>query len=162
MARILDSLSIEGFKSIREMRELPLTNINVLIGPNGVGKSNFIGFFRLLRAMIDERLQVFVRTQGGENTFLYMGAKVTKRIIVKMRFGPNGYDFTLRFGNVRTFLDSMTKEGSKDMFSTRYRAGSCITFTIQAKVLQCDELARSRRTNHCCLTAAILRRICTG
>jgi predicted ATPase len=95
MARILDSLSIEGFKSIREMRDLPLKHINVLIGPNGVGKSNFIGFFRLLRAMIDERLQIFVRTQGGENTFLYMGAKVTKRIIVKMRFGPNGYDFTL-------------------------------------------------------------------
>jgi predicted ATPase len=95
MARILDSLSIEGFKSIREMRDLPLKNINVLIGPNGVGKSNFIGFFRLLRAMIDEKLQLFVRTQGGADAFLHLGPKFTDRIVVRMRFGENGYDFSL-------------------------------------------------------------------
>jgi predicted ATPase len=95
MAGILDSLSIEGFKSIREMRDLPLKNINVLIGPNGVGKSNFIGFFRLLRAMIDEGLQLFVRTQGGADAFLHLGPKFTEQIVGKMRFGDNGYDFSL-------------------------------------------------------------------
>jgi len=98
MADILNSLSIEGFKSIREMPELKLKHINVLIGPNGVGKSNFIGFFRLLRSMIDERLQFFVRTQGAADAFLYLGPKFTKKIVVKTRFGSNGYDFSLAPG----------------------------------------------------------------
>ncbi|TAL40484.1 MAG: chromosome segregation protein SMC, partial [Methylovulum sp.] len=38
----VQSLSISGYKSIRELLNFPLTNLNVLIGANGAGKSNFI------------------------------------------------------------------------------------------------------------------------
>jgi len=39
----LDSITIQGFKSIASVEKLELRPINVVIGPNGSGKSNFIG-----------------------------------------------------------------------------------------------------------------------
>jgi predicted ATPase len=95
MANIIKSLSIAGFKSIRELRDFELQHINVLVGPNGAGKSNFISFFRFLRDIIDERLQLAVQEDGGADAFLYLGQKITRQIDVKTRFGQNGYDFTL-------------------------------------------------------------------
>jgi predicted ATPase len=40
-------IKIKGFKSIKEL-DLEMQPINVLIGANGSGKSNFISVFRLL------------------------------------------------------------------------------------------------------------------
>ncbi len=42
----LDRIRIKGFKSIREM-DLELRPLNILIGANGSGKSNFIQVFEL-------------------------------------------------------------------------------------------------------------------
>lgn len=95
MADMIKTLSIEGFKSIRKLDRLELGPVNVLIGANGVGKSNFISFFRFLREIIDQRLQLAVQRRGGGDAFLYMGPKVTKEIVVSTRFGNNGYDFCL-------------------------------------------------------------------
>ncbi|MBK8097927.1 MAG: AAA family ATPase [Planctomycetes bacterium] len=41
-APILDAITIEGFKSIASIRDLPMRRMNVLIGANGSGKSNFL------------------------------------------------------------------------------------------------------------------------
>ncbi len=49
MAQALDKLTIKGFKSIKTLEDFELSSLNVLIGGNGVGKSNFIDFFRMLR-----------------------------------------------------------------------------------------------------------------
>ncbi len=51
MPKSLNKLTIKGFKSIQSLENFELRNLNVLIGGNGAGKSNFIDFFRLLRAM---------------------------------------------------------------------------------------------------------------
>jgi recombinational DNA repair ATPase RecF len=37
----LKSVNVKGYKSIKD-QEIPLTKINVLIGQNGAGKTNFI------------------------------------------------------------------------------------------------------------------------
>ncbi len=42
----LQNMSLAGFKSIREMRDLEFKALNVLIGANGAGKSNLIGFIQ--------------------------------------------------------------------------------------------------------------------
>lgn len=44
---MLKRLSIRGFKSIRELEDFELRNLNVLIGANGAGKSNFIALFQM-------------------------------------------------------------------------------------------------------------------
>ncbi len=74
------SLSITGFKSIRKLENFPLTNLNVLIGANGAGKSNFIGMFRLLNEMVEQRLQVYVQTQGGPDALLHFGRNSTDKL----------------------------------------------------------------------------------
>ncbi len=42
MSYSLDKLTILGFKSIRELRNFELRNLNVFVGANGAGKSNLI------------------------------------------------------------------------------------------------------------------------
>ncbi len=88
-------LTIEGFKSIRKLEDFELRPLNVLIGANGAGKSNFVGFFHLLRQLIDQNLQLAVAREGGADTCLFLGPKVTERVTAKLRFGSNGYEFEL-------------------------------------------------------------------
>jgi predicted ATPase len=96
MSNTIKKLTIEGFKSIRELRNFELRPLNVLIGANGAGKSNFVGFFRLLRELIEQRLQAALQTmEGGADGCLYMGPKITKRFGAKLHFGNNGYEFVL-------------------------------------------------------------------
>lgn len=95
MGQSLDKLSIRGFKSIAELDELELTSLNVLIGANGAGKSNFIEFFRLLRAMADERLALYAGQRAPVAGFFYGGLGETDAIEAEMAFGDNNYRFRL-------------------------------------------------------------------
>lgn len=91
----VSSLTINGFKSIRSLRDFKLNPLNVLIGANGAGKSNFIGFFRLLNQMYEQRLQNYVLTQGGPDALLHFARKTTSRIHAEFYFQKNGYKFDL-------------------------------------------------------------------
>lgn len=91
---VLDRIKIAGFKSIREI-DLKLNQLNVLIGANGSGKSNFISVFRLLHEMVEERLQLFVGRSGGADNLLHFGRKHTERIALELSFGANSYDAAL-------------------------------------------------------------------
>lgn len=92
----IERLTIEGFKSIRKLADFELRPLNVLIGSNGAGKSNFVGFFRLLRALIDQKLSEIIRMEGGADACLYLGPKVTKEIGAQLNIDHNGYEFVLR------------------------------------------------------------------
>lgn len=95
MGTSIDRLTIEGYKSIRSLKDFGLNQLNILIGSNGAGKTNFINFFRLLHEMVEERLQLAVSKEGGADTYLHMGPKETQKIIGKLYFGLNGYEFSL-------------------------------------------------------------------
>ena len=71
---MINRIEIENFKSIQKM-DLELSPINVLIGANGVGKSNFIGFFKLLKNMYDGNLQNYLAEEVGADNVLYFGLK---------------------------------------------------------------------------------------
>ncbi|MFZ2630350.1 MAG: AAA family ATPase [Desulfosalsimonadaceae bacterium] len=112
MKQSLDKLTIKGFKSIQALENFELTNLNVLIGGNGAGKSNFIDFFRMLRAMMElplpgfssANLQAYIADGGGSDDFLFNGPKITEQIEVETRFGPNGYRFKLAPTADETFI----------------------------------------------------------
>lgn len=89
------SLTITGYKSIRELRDFKLNDLNVLIGANGAGKSNFIGLFRLLNEMYEQQLQVFIQKQGGPDALLHFGRQTTDRLHAEFYFDRNGYKFDL-------------------------------------------------------------------
>jgi len=90
----LSKIILKGFMSIAEC-ELELCALNVLIGCNGAGKSNFIGFFRMIQQMLEENLQHYVSKQGGPDALLHFGRKTTKKLIAELYFGNNGYWCTL-------------------------------------------------------------------
>ncbi len=110
MGEAIRKLTIEGFKSIQKVEDFELRALNVMIGANGAGKSNFVGFFRLLRELIDQKLQLAIETEGGADAWLYMGPKVTQQLIAKLYFGNNGYEFALKptVDNRLVFADEAT------------------------------------------------------
>ena len=82
----LDYITIKGFKSIASVERLELRPMNVVIGANGSGKSNFIGAFSFLHEIREGRLNEYVRTAGGAEQILHFGSKVTKSIQLGVSF----------------------------------------------------------------------------
>jgi len=73
--KLLDSLQLKGFLSFAPQSEpVGLTNLNVLIGPNGVGKSNFIEAIELLRATSADFSGV-IRLGGTPDDWIWHGGK---------------------------------------------------------------------------------------
>lgn len=89
MGKPIDRITLSGFKSIAALESFELRKLNVLIGANGAGKSNFVDYFRMLRAMADEAFQKHVLEAGGGDGFLFLGPKVTKEISARVEFGGN-------------------------------------------------------------------------
>jgi predicted ATPase len=89
----LDRIRVRGFKSIREA-DVKLNALNILIGANGAGKSNFISLFRLLNEIMEQRLQVYSGAAGSD-ALLYFGSKTTSAIKINLQFGLNGYKTNL-------------------------------------------------------------------
>ncbi len=90
----LDQITIKGYKSIKDAT-VELRSLNVLIGANGAGKSNFISFFRFLSVLMRGKLQDAVARQGGSGNMLFYGSKVTDKIYVSLIFSANEYQFYL-------------------------------------------------------------------
>ena len=95
MGQALDKITIRGFKSIQELNDFELTNLNVLIGGNGAGKSNFVEIFRMLRAMVDQNFGNYIITRGGADDFMFNGPQITSYIDAQFEFGKNSYTFEL-------------------------------------------------------------------
>lgn len=69
--------------------------MNVLIGANGAGKSNFVSYFRMLSEMVEQRLQKWTTGQGGADRIVSYGLKETSRLESFVEFGGNGYKLIL-------------------------------------------------------------------
>lgn len=67
----LRRVEISGYKSIRDMK-LDLESLNVLIGINGSGKSNFLGFFEFINAVYGRNLRAYASARGGAEAFLHL------------------------------------------------------------------------------------------
>jgi len=89
----LSRIRIAGFRSIRKC-DLDLRQINVLIGSNGSGKSNFIGVFGLLQNILEENLAVYAG-QNGVDALFFKGRKVTEEMALEVYFGHNSYGLSL-------------------------------------------------------------------
>jgi len=95
MSMQLKTVTIRGFKSIEVLEDFKPRKLNVLIGANGAGKSNFVDFFRMLRALADEAFQKFVNNQGGGDGLFFLGPQFTREISAHLEFGDNVYEFSL-------------------------------------------------------------------
>ncbi len=95
---MIEQIGIRNYKSIREAL-IPLRKINILIGENGAGKSNFITFFELVKSLYDQRLGAYMLSNGGMNAQLYCGLKYSKSIEGLIDYdNKNAFFFTLSPG----------------------------------------------------------------
>ena len=121
---MIERINISNYKSIRNA-EIDLNMINVLIGSNGAGKSNFISFFDLTRHLLEQRLGSYLLEHGGIDSMLYRGRKVSDNISALIDFenrnafvfklkptqGPKAYiEFTKDFFNNKCLNDKKYEE----------------------------------------------------
>jgi len=85
----LSRMVIKGFKSIKDC-DIELNHINVFIGSNGAGKSNFISAFELLQNILEGNLLSFAAKKGA-STIFYNGIKVTEHIKLEVHSADKKY-----------------------------------------------------------------------
>ena len=85
----LSKVSVSGFKSFgtsQNSLDIDLCDINIIIGANGSGKSNFLSFFTMLSYMMTNQFQLYVAKQGFANRILHFGARKTQHIDAEIHF----------------------------------------------------------------------------
>jgi predicted ATPase len=138
---MLQRLTVRGFKSIRELEGFELGSLNVLIGANGAGKSNFISLFRMLAELYEQRLQRFVQEQDGPDALLFGGRKRTPKMEAEFYFGQNGYLITLEPLGDRLVFTRETTCFSGDHGDHRYPLGGRTHDESRLAKMQHDRVA---------------------
>lgn len=96
---MIENIKIYNFKSIKNL-DLDLKPINVLIGANGVGKSNFISFFKLLKNLQNDSLNTYVAESGYMDNLVYFGhegeAFIQGQIVFSEELGKPSHRYELR------------------------------------------------------------------
>ncbi len=85
----INQITVKGFKSICN-QTVELDSLNILIGGNGIGKTNFISALEMLRNIYDRQLQRFVIEQGGAESLLHLGRKTTPGILLDVEVDNAG------------------------------------------------------------------------
>ncbi len=115
----IKSIEIKNFKSFNEL-DLELRDLNILIGANASGKSNFIKIFQFLRDIVSLGLDNAISMQGGFEYLKNINLKTSHEFSVKflldfkkyktgfskiltdenieVRLFEVSYEFTLNFG----------------------------------------------------------------
>ncbi len=110
MRNRLEAITLEGFKTIRDLNDFKPGPLTVLIGPNGAGKSNFISFFRMMSwALTDpDNLEFYIGQQGGASSLLSDGPEVTREmeaeVTIRTETGENKYAFRLFYAAGDTLI----------------------------------------------------------
>ena len=112
---MIEQVCIRNYKSMKDA-DVKLGHLNVLIGSNGVGKSNFISFFELVNAILNKRLGSYVVKRGGFDRFLYQGQKHSKSMGALIDFAnTNAFFFCLK----PTIENKAYIDYSGDFFNTK-------------------------------------------
>lgn len=139
----LKSLTLKGYKSIEALEAFELgEGLNVLIGANGAGKSNFISIFRLLADLAAGRLQAFVQEERGADALLFRSRKHTKQIDAEFYFGRNGYRFSLKTAGQDLFFGREETFFAGDFAATARSLGSGHRESMLREALATDAFAQ--------------------
>lgn len=125
----LKNLTVQGYKSIENLENIELRDLNILIGANGAGKSNFISIFKFLERIYQKQLQDYVLNYGGPDNLLYYGRKKTKQIKMDFYFADNDYEFTLQptiANTLKIVNETLHFTGSFQSSSRSYRPSSSV------------------------------------
>ena len=98
----ISRIALKGFKSIKEC-DVELRDVNVFVGANGAGKSNFISAFEMLQKVLSRELSFYTQKKGIE-PLLYNGKGVSDSIFAEFQFGTILYSFDLEWTEADTLF----------------------------------------------------------
>ena len=109
MTARLGRLVVEGLRSVRRIELDLTTDVTVLIGANGSGKSNLVGALELVSRIWDGSFQDYLRRRGGMAGSLFSGAEGTApRAVIEVSAPfPDGPD---RTGTYRVTLEATDED----------------------------------------------------
>lgn len=152
MRNRLESVTIKGFKTIQALTDFKPQDLTVFIGPNGVGKSNFISFFRMMSwALADkDSFPMYVGLEGGASRMLHDGPDTTPQMEGAVRIastgGQNQYAFRLFFaaGDTLIFADEKYRYSRSDIpgVAAWQEAGAGHRYPRLVTLTAVDETAR--------------------
>jgi predicted ATPase len=90
----IDRLSVDGHTSLKRV-DVELRPLNVLIGANGSGKTNFVRVLELLGRIADGELQLYVELVGGAPA-LVRQPRSSESISIRLSAGDSTYWVTLQ------------------------------------------------------------------
>ncbi len=163
METILNRIKIKGYKSIREL-DLELRPINLFIGANGVGKTNFVSFFTLINNIYEQRLKAY-SMKARADRLLYYGSKRTQNIEGYLNFGSNSYSVKLAIADDNTlFIESEESlySGRSDVYSRENISESTIKTSTVTRNKWLSDYLESYRIYHFHDTSkeSVLRKEC--
>jgi predicted ATPase len=124
----LRELHIAGYRSIRDARRLRLDQLNIIIGPNGCGKTNLYRSLELLQAAAAGRLARSLLDEGGMPAVLWRGVrrKGPVRACIGIEFDDLDYEIELGLPAPGTsfILDPEVKEERVRLASGKKKIGA--------------------------------------
>lgn len=94
----ITKLNIEGFRSLRNVSWHP-GDLNVIIGPNGTGKSNLLRFLELIAVSAQGQLGKYVQSLGGMDPIVWDGKAASIKFVMEIvpanELDPEQYELEL-------------------------------------------------------------------
>jgi predicted ATPase len=94
---MLKTIKLKNFRSFGEC-SVDFSNINILIGGNGSGKSNFISLFVLLNYIGKAQLNTWIKLKGGFDNIVYKGIQENDSIDIEFIFDSKKEGFLNIYG----------------------------------------------------------------
>ena len=96
----LSKIILAGFKSYGDAQEIEIRDINILIGANGAGKSNFVSFLEMISFLSTGGFRNYVAKNGFARSLLYHGKGIDEKIKGSLFFNDgkteNKYDVSIQ------------------------------------------------------------------
>jgi predicted ATPase len=131
-------LRIEGYRSIRSLT-LPLKRVNIVVGPNGCGKSNLYQAISLLRHAASGTLARALGDEGGMPSVLWAGPRKEGPVRLRLGVTVDEYDYELVLGLPQNALSAFKLDAYVKEETLVRREGRA-----KARLLE-------RGTSSCCL-----------
>lgn len=106
----LRRIKIEGYKSISsgsDALDLTLSDVNIIIGANGAGKTNIVSFFKMLNNIMTGAFQSYVGRNGSAENLLHFGSKYTQIMKAELEFANEKDTDTYLFSLAKAVQDSL-------------------------------------------------------
>jgi predicted ATPase len=122
---LIRKINLQNFLSYGSQgEEIELQPLNVLIGTNGSGKSNFIEAFRILKA-IPTDLMAPIRQGGGINEFIWKGAIASTAVLeVVLNNAEQDFNYQISFRSANQRLEILSEVIEQTEIGKEYRLSS--------------------------------------